>query len=242
MVASLLYYKKFTNRLLSKGFIMNPYDTCVWNKKVHGKQLTICFHVYDCKLSHMSPKVLDETIEWLRADYENIFEDGSGAMKVARGKKQKYLGMDLDFSVKGQVRISMCDYVKEIITAWDKATTSEGFTTVKRKPKTDLFKVHEDVEKLDLQMVTTFHNIVAKTLFVTKRARPDTSTSIAFLTTRFREPNRDDWRKLQHSIENLRETSEINQALWNGMLMHPLQCKLTCEDILAVGLLWVKVS
>ena len=178
---------------------MNPYDPCVWNKKVHGKQLTICFHVDDCKLLHMSPKVLDEIIEWLRADYENIFEDGSGAMKVARGKKQKYLGMDLDFSVKGQVRISMCNYVKEIITAWDKATTSEGFTTVKCKSKSkssmapeDLFKVDEDVEKLDSQMVTTFHNFVAKTLFVTKRAKPDMSTSIAFLTTRVIEPNRDD--------------------------------------------------
>ena len=40
--------------------IMNPYDLCVWNKKVHDKQLTICFHVDDCKLLHMSPKVLDD--------------------------------------------------------------------------------------------------------------------------------------------------------------------------------------
>ena len=55
MVASLLYYKKFTRSLRSKGFKMNPYDPCVWNKVVDGKQLTICFHVNDCKLSHESP-------------------------------------------------------------------------------------------------------------------------------------------------------------------------------------------
>ena len=68
MVASLLYCRKFTNSLKSRGFKMNPYDPCVWNKMVHGKQLTICFHIDDCKLLHMSPKVLDETIEWLRED------------------------------------------------------------------------------------------------------------------------------------------------------------------------------
>ena len=38
MVASLLYYEKFTNSLQSNGFIMNPYDSCVWNKVIKGKQ------------------------------------------------------------------------------------------------------------------------------------------------------------------------------------------------------------
>jgi len=45
MVASLLYYKKFTKSLSKKGFVMNPYDPCVWNKEVKKSQLTICFHV-----------------------------------------------------------------------------------------------------------------------------------------------------------------------------------------------------
>ena len=34
MVASLLYYRKFTKSLNEKGFVMNPYDPCVWNKEV----------------------------------------------------------------------------------------------------------------------------------------------------------------------------------------------------------------
>jgi hypothetical protein len=57
MVASLLYYKNFTTSLKSKGFIMNPYDPCVWNKIMNGKQLTIVFHVDDCKLSHVDSKI-----------------------------------------------------------------------------------------------------------------------------------------------------------------------------------------
>ncbi len=41
--------------------------------------------------------MIDETIKWLRAEYESIFKDGLGGMKVHRGKFHKYLGMGLDF-------------------------------------------------------------------------------------------------------------------------------------------------
>ena len=97
MVASLLYYKKFVKSLKSKGFKLNPYDPRVANKQVKGEQLTVCFHVDDCKISHLSPKVVGETIEWLRSEYEHVFEDGTGLMKVHRGKTHKYLGMTLDY-------------------------------------------------------------------------------------------------------------------------------------------------
>jgi hypothetical protein len=51
-----------------------------------------------------------------------------------------------------------------------------------------------------------FHNLVAKTLYATKRARPDTCTAIAFLTTRVRAPDKDDWTKLVHMMKYLRGT------------------------------------
>ena len=74
---------------------------------VKEKQQTVCFHVEDCKISHVDPKVNDVFIEELCHEYESIFEDGSGEMKVSRGKVHKYLGMTIDFSVKGQCKISM---------------------------------------------------------------------------------------------------------------------------------------
>jgi hypothetical protein len=42
---------------------------------------------------------------------------------------------------------------------------------------------------------------VAKVLYVSKRARPDTSLAITFLTTRVRAPDTDDWEKLCHLME-----------------------------------------
>ena len=65
MVTSLLYYHKFTKSLTLKGFEINPYNPCIANKMIKGKQLTICFHVDDCKLSHSDSKVINEMIEWL---------------------------------------------------------------------------------------------------------------------------------------------------------------------------------
>ncbi len=41
MVASLLYYQKFTRSLKNQGYTMNPYDPCVWNKTIQKEQITI---------------------------------------------------------------------------------------------------------------------------------------------------------------------------------------------------------
>jgi hypothetical protein len=45
---------------------------------------------------------------------------------------------------------------------------------------------------------------VTKDQYITKRARPDISLAIVFLTTRVRSPNIDDWEKLCHLMEYLR--------------------------------------
>jgi hypothetical protein len=128
MVASLLYYWKFVKSLTDIDFVIHPYEPCVANKMIEGDQMTICFHVDDCKLSHRKTKVMDSMIKYLRQEYESIFEDGSGTMTASRGKIHKYLGMTLDYTVCGQVKITMFDYVDEILTAFDKAEPKGGDT------------------------------------------------------------------------------------------------------------------
>jgi hypothetical protein len=114
MVALLLYYKKLVKSLKSKGFKLNPYDPCVANKQVNGVQLTVCFHVDNCKILHFRSKAVDKTIELLQLEYKNVFEDGTKQIKVHFGKTHKYLGMSLDFIHPNQCRVTMIDYVDEI--------------------------------------------------------------------------------------------------------------------------------
>ena len=54
-------------------------------------------------------------------------------------------------------------------------------------------KVRDDQPNFDEQKAQIFHNFTAKSLFATKRARPDIHTSVAFLTTRVIRPDEDYW-------------------------------------------------
>ena len=58
-----------------------------------------------------------------------------------------------------------------------------------------------------------FQTIVAKLLFLCKRARPDLLTGVALLTTQVREPDEDDDKKLERILEYLSGTREIVLAL-----------------------------
>ena len=83
IVSSLLSYFKFAKSLTSIGFEINPYNPCVANKVIEGSQLTMCFHIDDCKLSYRDRKANDIMIKWLLQEYESIFEDGSGKISVS---------------------------------------------------------------------------------------------------------------------------------------------------------------
>ena len=54
-------------------------------------------------------------INTLRDEYEILFEYGSGKIKMIQGKVNDYLGMNLDYGVKGQVNITILYYIKEIL-------------------------------------------------------------------------------------------------------------------------------
>jgi hypothetical protein len=170
MVTGLLYYRKFSSSLKKRGFTANPYDPCVWNRDIKGKQMTICFHIDDCKILYLDPKVADYTIAWLREEYKSEFTDGSGKMKVAQGKVHKYLGAMLDFATSNIVKVTVLEYVDEIVGSWDKACSelNDGYNIVSGCKRiataapNDLFKVDEDAVKLDQVRAKAFHNIMAK--------------------------------------------------------------------------------
>jgi hypothetical protein len=95
-----------------------------------------------------------------------------------------------------------------IVIAFEKAEPKGAGTKSSAAPD-NLFTVNEDCEKLPPDKAVAFHNLVAKTLYTTKRARPDTCTAVAFLTTRVRAPDKDDWTKLVHLMKYIRGTLEL---------------------------------
>ena len=56
--AAMLWYELYASTLKGLGFIINPYDRCVANAIIEGKQCTIMWYVDDNKISHMNPAVV----------------------------------------------------------------------------------------------------------------------------------------------------------------------------------------
>ena len=64
LTASLYYYHKWTKDLKSAGYELNPYNACVANKTINGKQHTVRWHVDDVMALHVDPKVNDKFVKW----------------------------------------------------------------------------------------------------------------------------------------------------------------------------------
>ena len=77
-----------------------------------------------------------------------------------------------------------------------------GSRTARHKRKST--RSIEECENLIPDKAKMFHNLVAKTLYTTKWASPDTCTEVALLVTRFIEPYKYDWVKIVHLMKYIR--------------------------------------
>jgi len=73
----------------------------------------------------------------------------------------------------------------------------------------NLFNVNPEGTKLDEKHSILFHHFVAKLLFLCRRALPDLQTSMAFLSTRVKAPDSDDYKKLRRAVQYLCATIEL---------------------------------
>ena len=178
--SSLLFYQKLVGDLESNGFALNPYDPCVANKDINGKQMTVCWHIDDLKVSHVDPAEVTKFGQWLSTTY-------GIAVAEHRGKVHDYLGMMLDFTFDGHVIINMSDYIGTIL-----ADFPEEITGMRTTPAADhLFDVRDEAEARPLpeEQAREFHHAVAQLLFLSARARRDIQPVTAFLTTRVKSPD-----------------------------------------------------
>jgi hypothetical protein len=197
--AALLWYKTFRKDLEDIGFIFKPYDPCVANKKVQGSQQTILFHADDLKSSHKMKSVNDRFEKWLNSKYGN-----HGKVTATRGGKvHDYLGMELDYRKRGELKINISKYVENMINDFP---VKLGKKDVAKMPAADsLFNLGTGA-KLDTKRSEIFHTFVAKGLFICKRARPNIQQAILVLCTRVQDPNQADWEKLMRVMKYLNGT------------------------------------
>jgi Reverse transcriptase (RNA-dependent DNA polymerase) len=204
MRAARLFWEKLRAKLLEEGYVPNPYDYCVVNKMINGKQCTIGWHVDDLKISHVDSKVVDQVIDMLDIEYGK-----ETPMNKSRGKVHDYLGMILDFSKPGELTVDMVDYIKTIIAGMPK--DMEG--TSKIPAGSYLFKVSDNPVLLDKETAEIYHRMVMQLLYLCQRGRPDVRTAVAFLTRRSTAPDRDDYKKLTRVMQYLQGTLDLKLTL-----------------------------
>ena len=199
--SALLWYECFTECLKGMGFELNEYDPCVANKVINGKQCTIVWYVDDNKISHEDSTVVDEVITKI--------EERFGKMTVKRGKQHVFVGMDIDFIEKGKLKISMRNHLEEAIEVFGEDVTMGATTPATRS----LFEVNENLTLLDPKKAELFHHIVAKLLFVARRARIDLQLPIAFLCTRVSKSTEEDWEKLRRVLRYTYRTIDLPRII-----------------------------
>ena len=148
--SALLFYNKLRKDLEDSGFEINPYDTCVANKIVRGTQMTVVWHVDDMKISHKMHEAVTSFMNYIKDRYGQI-----GKVKMTRGKVHEYLGMKLDYTIEGKVKIDMVDYVKkDMLAEFPKEELQEKSIT----PANDnLFKINEHSPPLNNLKREEFH-------------------------------------------------------------------------------------
>jgi hypothetical protein len=139
---------------------------------------------------------------------------------IHQGKKHDYLGMALDFSEKGKVKIGMTKYVEGMLE--DFLVKLKSTDTAVTPASDGLFNKGQG-KKLNEEHADAYHRMVAKALFLCKRARPDIQPTIAVLCTRVKGPNEADWAKLVRLMKYLNGTREL-KLIFSADYLHCIKC------------------
>ena len=106
------------------------------------------------------------------------------------------------YTLKGEAKVTMQGYVEDLLLC---SNTPGGAKT----PGTEnLFCVRDTTAKATEAEQAHFHTMVAKLLYLAKRARPDCLTAVAFLATRVTRCDQDDLHKLARLVKYVRATRE----------------------------------
>jgi hypothetical protein len=203
--AAKLWYDLLCRKLIADGFVINPYDPCVFNKiGQFGNQITVCFHIDDILVTALDSDDLDNLVKYIKSVWNEI--------TVKRGDIIDYLAMTFDFTTSDEVKITMDNTISNILNDC-------GINEERSTPATSALFDVRDAPKLSIVDAAYFRSFVAKVLYVAKRVKPECLTAVAFLSTRVEVCDIDDLAKLHRLLGYLRSSRHRGIALKIGEYM-----------------------
>lgn len=201
VMSALLWYELFVDTLQRMGFELNPYDPCVANAMINGKQCTIAWFVDDNKISHVDPEVVTSIVKQIETKF--------GKMTVVRGNKHVFLGMDITYNDDKTATIQMKDYLQEAIDMSGLEVKRDAASPAQK----NIAEIDDTSPVLTKQEAEIFHSVVAKLLYVSIRARKDIMMAVGFLCTRVSQPTKQDQAKLRRLLQYIRGTMDLHLTI-----------------------------
>jgi Reverse transcriptase (RNA-dependent DNA polymerase) len=192
--SAVLWYEELASTLQAIGFTKNPYDVCSFNRVHEDTVDRVLVYVDDLFITSRSEKVLVNISDTLRTKYE--------AVTTRLGVQHNFLGIQWDFEVPGEVKLSMKGYVSDIITKYN--VKSKCHT-----PATDnLFVSDPKSPLLSWEKKEAYHSCVMTLYYLAKRMRFDILTSVSFCTSQVLHPTQEDQKKLDRILSFLLYTQD----------------------------------
>jgi histone deacetylase 1/2 len=166
---------------------------------VGENQLTVCLYVDDLFISCVDRRAIEDLIIKLKVKYESLSYNISN--------KLKYLGLLMDFSVEGEVKLSMPKMLDAVINE------CEVTSTAATPAGADLFNNKAEDRQLESEEREKFHSLVMKLQYLAKRTRPDILLPVVYLSSRVLKSTERDMRKLLRIVKYLRGTKELTLNL-----------------------------
>ena len=113
--------------------------------------------------------------------------------------------MLLDFEGDGTGAVDMFKHADQMLDEFPEDIRGKSAT-----PEANhLFDMQDEDEKLCVKDAKVFHHTTAQMLFISSRAHRDLQTTVAFLTTRVKGPDKDDWGKLKRALKYVNGTRRL---------------------------------
>ena len=200
--SAVLWYKELKSTLISIGFLENAYDICSFTRTRGTSIDRILVYVDDLFITSDSEAALDEIDKCLRDKY--------GGVTSKKGLIHEYLGIKWDFSVPGEVSLSMQGYIKDIFAKYNVHKLQ------KVPANSSLFTIGENSPELCKKKQEMYHSIVMTLHYLAKRVRPDLLTSVSWCASRVLKPTEEDENKIDRILGYLFATKEKNTVLRIG--------------------------
>ena len=197
--AARLWYMLVKKTLLDNGFVMNPYDRCVFNKIFKGFQITLSVHIDDFKGSCKLEDGLDYVYDILQKNFQTV--------KQTTGKIIHYLGMVYDYTNESYVAVTAPNFLNGVVSFYN-VTEFADFPA-----ESTLRILDENSPRLAGSTAEKFHSLAYKLLYLAKRCRPDLLPAAQFFTTRVSISTEQDMGKAFHTLKYINHTRTLELRL-----------------------------